>query len=115
MFQHIACLHGINLICSTHVSCACSAAAATLRRMISPIKENRLLFEDDIEEVMYLYMDTSPLETSVLYSNESRRVVSRWMPFLTRSAKNIADQLNNSNMHDLVTVVSRRSSAAAHD
>ena len=83
--------------------------------MLSPIKENRLLFEDDIEEVMYLCMDTSPLETSVLYYNESRRVVSRWMPYLLRSAKNIADQLESSSLHELVTVVSRSNSIAAHD
>ena len=66
------------------------------------------MFEDDTEEVMCLYLETSPLETSVLYSEASRRVVARWMPFLLWSARNIADQLNSNDLHELVTVVSRR-------
>ena len=82
--------------------------------MLSPIKGNRLLFEDDIDEVMCLYL-TSPLADSVLYSNESRRIVSRWMPFLLGTAQNIAEQLKSSRLHELVAAVARSSSATARD
>ena len=106
-------MHVINLNYATHVSCVCSEAADALRHLLNPIKGSRLLFEDDVEEVMSLYLRTSPLADSVLYSDESRRIVARWMPFLLRSARSMAEQLNSSRLHELVVAISRSRSATA--
>ena len=64
---------------------------------------------------MYLYLKTSPLEDSVLYSNESCIIVSKWMPSLLKSAQKIYEQLKSSSLHELVTVVSHSGRTAAHD
>ena len=114
-FQYVTCLHVINLNYATHALCVCSEAADALRQLLNPIKGSRLLFEDDVEEVMSLYLRTSPLADSVLYSDESRRIVARWMPFLLRSARSMAEQLNSSRLHELVVAISRSRSATARD